>query len=122
LHKELLGDKAYDSNSLRKSLRKDGIRPVTQAGQIARSVFVMTSKRIKAATSLRSTSHDDSQDSVVGLIGWVNAKRQTTLRGKSSSYRLQSGNLSRIGMNQYGAAALHNAAAQAAFLDPVVQG
>jgi transposase len=26
--KELLGDKAYDSNSFRKSLRKDGIRPV----------------------------------------------------------------------------------------------
>jgi transposase len=25
---ELLGDKAYDSNSFRKSLRKDGIRPV----------------------------------------------------------------------------------------------
>ena len=26
--KELLGDKAYDSNSFRKSLRTDGIRPV----------------------------------------------------------------------------------------------
>jgi IS5 family transposase len=26
--KESLGDKAYDSNSFRKSLRKDGIRPV----------------------------------------------------------------------------------------------
>jgi IS5 family transposase len=26
--KELLGDKAYDSNSFRKPLRKDGIRPV----------------------------------------------------------------------------------------------
>jgi transposase len=26
--KELLGDKAYDSNSFRKSLRKEGIRPV----------------------------------------------------------------------------------------------
>ena len=26
--KELLGDKAYDSDSFRKSLRKDGIRPV----------------------------------------------------------------------------------------------
>jgi hypothetical protein len=26
--KELLGDKTYDSNSFRKSLRKDGIRPV----------------------------------------------------------------------------------------------
>lgn len=25
---ELLGDKAYDSNSFRKSLRKDGIKPV----------------------------------------------------------------------------------------------
>jgi hypothetical protein len=30
--------------------------------------------------------------------------------------------LVRIGMNQYCAAALHSAAAQAAFLDPVVQG
>ena len=26
--KELLGDKAYDSNAFRKSLRKDGIKPV----------------------------------------------------------------------------------------------
>jgi IS5 family transposase len=26
--KELLGDKAYDSNSFRESLRKEGIRPV----------------------------------------------------------------------------------------------
>src|SRR5258707_12654163 len=29
---ELLGDKAYDSNSFRKSLRKDGIKPVIPGG------------------------------------------------------------------------------------------
>jgi hypothetical protein len=41
---------------------------------------------------------------------------------RCSSHRLQFGNGSRIRMNQYGAAGLRNAAAQAAFLDPVVQG
>jgi Transposase DDE domain len=44
---ELLGDKAYDSNSFRKSLRKDG----AQAGQIGRNAYITTSKPIRIATS-----------------------------------------------------------------------
>jgi hypothetical protein len=45
-----------------------------------------------------------------------------TSQSRRGSYRLQLGNGNRIGMNQFGPARLDNAAAQAAFLDPGVQG
>jgi hypothetical protein len=39
--KKLLGDKAYDRNSFRKSLREDGITPVIRAGKIARNASIV---------------------------------------------------------------------------------
>ena len=48
---ELLGDKAYDSNSFRKSLRKDGIKPVIPGRSNRKNAYVTTSKPTRIATS-----------------------------------------------------------------------
>src|SRR5512132_3890703 len=49
---ELLGDKAYDSNSFRKSLRKDGIKPVIPGrSNRKKRIRQTTSKPIRIATS-----------------------------------------------------------------------
>ncbi|MBR0867879.1 transposase [Bradyrhizobium diazoefficiens] len=49
---ELLGDKAYDSNSFRESLRKDGIKPIIPGrSNRKRHAYVTTSKPIRIATS-----------------------------------------------------------------------
>ena len=48
---ELLGDKAYYSNSFRKSLRKDGIKPVIPGRSNRKKRIHQTSKPIRIATS-----------------------------------------------------------------------
>ena len=48
---ELLGDKAYDSNSFRKSLRKDGIKSVIPGRSNRKKRNVTTSKPIRIARS-----------------------------------------------------------------------
>jgi hypothetical protein len=48
---KLLGDKAYDSNSFRNSLRKDGITPAIPGRVNRKKRIVMTKKPIRIATS-----------------------------------------------------------------------
>jgi IS5 family transposase len=75
--KELLGDKAYDSNSFRKSLRKHGIKPVIPGRSNRKKRVHHDKQAYKAATSL-SVAMIDSRTSeaspgvtkVRSHIGW----------------------------------------------------
>ena len=54
--KKLLGDKAYDSDSFRKSLKEDGITPVIPGRSNRKNPSVMTRKPIRAAMSSSAAS------------------------------------------------------------------
>ena len=52
----LLGDKGYNANSLRKTLRENGTSPVIPVGAIASAQFTMISSVTEGATSSRTPS------------------------------------------------------------------
>jgi hypothetical protein len=72
---QMLGDKGYDSEAVRREIAQRGGKaqiPSTASRKIQQP---LTRPSMPCAIASRSTSHDDSQDSAVGLMGWVNAER-----------------------------------------------